>query len=40
GGSEEAAEESIFMQSQHQMFGQDGGDMAQTSVSQEHTGVK
>ncbi|XP_034349543.1 seminal vesicle secretory protein 2-like [Arvicanthis niloticus] len=40
GGSEEAAEESIFMQSQHQVFGQDGGDMTETQVSEEHTGVK
>ncbi|XP_028625329.1 semenogelin-1 [Grammomys surdaster] len=40
GGSDEAAEESIFMQSQHRVFGQDGSDMTQTRVSQEHTAVK
>ncbi|XP_031229605.1 seminal vesicle secretory protein 2-like [Mastomys coucha] len=40
GGSEEAAEESVFMQSQHQVYGQDGGDMTQTRVSQGHASVK
>ncbi|KAL6034149.1 hypothetical protein STEG23_035449 [Scotinomys teguina] len=39
GGREDSAEESDFVQTKHQVYSQ-GSDMAQTRLSQEHTGVK